>query len=187
MRLFPSFTRVILSGLLILPLFACGGQEAPPPPPLFPVKGNVVTLGVGDVVTLQDIQEQALWMQALAGMAVTHSDSDVIHAYTAALDKDYKAQQDKAEKIAKSANLVLQESLDSTDQSRIEAVRQSYKKSYDRGLIRIMSRPMLDGLRKRLEGTRQNGRIVEIRNLAGKALSLYENYRTQAVNMKRAR
>lgn len=172
--------------LLALTLLAiCTGCGAPdgPPPPLLPAI-TAPYLSVSDVVTLQNIQEQAVFMQSLAGLAVDHSDSDVIHAFGTECIKSYKTQQESAEKIAKDANIILDKKLDKGDQARLDKFKTKYQKIFDKDFLKFMALPLLKGYAEQLNDAKKNAKEEAFKTLAKKQLEIYEQYRQKARQIK---
>ncbi|MBR0559131.1 DUF4142 domain-containing protein [Neokomagataea anthophila] len=169
----------LASVALMMGLSACG-VDAPPPPPLPSSSPAVSPLSTQDVALLQQLDTLDQQQGALAALAVTHSNSDVVKAFAATVASDHATNRKAIAQIATSANLKTSAGLSAADQAHIAAVGRLYGTAYDRVFLREVvsaTTPTLASALKTVAAGSGNGNV---KTLASDSTALLQNHTNQA-------
>lgn len=168
---------------MLLSVAGCGLNPPPaprvPPLPKGPVTPTVPKLAADDVPVLQQINARAAYMKAVATLAATHSDDDLIKGFAAQLVKDYDKAHASAQKLATASNLTLVEGQSALEKKRLATLGRIYGRSFNRTFLYVLTHSYRAGERAKLVQVQKNGSTADMKALAGTALELLDRCRIQ--------
>ena len=160
-----SYLRLCLSAGLMVGLAACNAPDAPPAPAL-PSVASTYKLTTADAAFLQQVDEMDQTQIAIATLAATHSNSDVVKAFGSTVQGDYTTNQKAVAKIASDANLTVAAKIDAADQEHVESFSHLYGAAFDRMFLRDIVSIRTPDLNKAIATAQASGGTPDIKTLA---------------------
>lgn len=157
----------------------CSPADAPPAPAL-PSAASTYTLSTADAALIQQIDETDLEQIAVAGLAATNSNSDVIKAFAERLKTDHGVNRKAVAKIASDANLTLTDKLSAEDEESVSALSHHYGAAFDRLFLRAVRDADSVRLSQALTTAQASGGTADIKTLASDTRKMLSDHTQRA-------
>lgn len=174
-----SYLRLCLSAGLLAGLTACNAPDAPPAPAL-PSVASTYKLTTADAAFIQQLDEMDQTQIAIANLAATHSNSDVIKAFATKVEGDHTTNQKAVAKIASDANLTVASKIDAADQDRVDSFSHLYGAPFDRLFLREVVSIRTADLDKAITTAKAAGGTPDIKTLAADTDTLLTDHTARA-------
>lgn len=177
-----SYLRLCVSAGLLTGLAACGAPDAPPAPAL-PGAAATYQLTTADAAFIQQIDEMDQTQSAIATLAATHSNSDVVKAFAATAVSDYTTNQKAVAKIASDSNLTVTSKIDDADQTHVDSFSHLYGNSFDRLFLRDVASVQTPALTSAIATAKASGGTPDIKTLAGDTDKMLSDHTSRAQDL----
>lgn len=174
-----SYLRLCMSAGLLVGLAACNAPDAPPAPAL-PSVASTYKLTTSDAAFIQQVDEMDQTQIAIATLAATHSNSDVIKAFAATVQGDHTTNQKAVAKIASDANLTVAAKIDAVDQEHVDSFSHLYGAAFDRMFLRDVVSTRTADLGKAITTAKASGGTPDIKTLASDTDKMLTDHTSRA-------